>query len=130
MQRRLEAYDRPGNVRELENTIQRAVTLARGPVLDHDPIIGGIGHLNSAAASAGVSIPPEGIALEETLEETYEGEETYESKLIRALLEGEDQAPFLHYTVWGHLAFSYYFRHNFNDEAYWPLGEGILYASS
>mgnify|MGYP003694153841 CR=1 FL=1 len=30
----LEAYDWPGNVRQLRNAIERAVVLARGPVLD------------------------------------------------------------------------------------------------
>jgi formate hydrogenlyase transcriptional activator len=34
---RLDAYDWPGNVREFENVIERAVILSPGPVLDIDP---------------------------------------------------------------------------------------------
>ncbi|MBK7535175.1 MAG: sigma-54-dependent Fis family transcriptional regulator [Myxococcales bacterium] len=36
--RRLEAYDFPGNVRELENIIERAVTLASGTIIDVDDL--------------------------------------------------------------------------------------------
>jgi formate hydrogenlyase transcriptional activator len=37
--RRLAAYDWPGNVRELQNVVERAVILARGPVLDEQAFL-------------------------------------------------------------------------------------------
>jgi formate hydrogenlyase transcriptional activator len=35
---RLRAYDWPGNIRELQNVVERAVILSRGPVLDADAV--------------------------------------------------------------------------------------------
>jgi transcriptional regulator with PAS, ATPase and Fis domain len=59
----LKDYYWPGNVRQLENTIERAVALSRGKVLDLEDI-----HLDSdqtrAAASGGVHFLPEGMTLE------------------------------------------------------------------
>ena len=65
----LMGYHWPGNVRQLENTIERAVALAEGPVID----VGDI-HLDSAGRSAvasshssaaGNAFLPEGMTLEQ-----------------------------------------------------------------
>ena len=61
---RLEEHDFPGNVRELENIIERAVALATGPVLDVDdlpPLRHGAG--KAAAPSAG-ELPDDGVDLD------------------------------------------------------------------
>ena len=58
-------YYYPGNVRELENIIERAVALSRGPVIEVDalpPVL-----LNPTAPSKSTRIPPEGIDLEEVV---------------------------------------------------------------
>lgn len=57
-------YHWPGNVRQLENTIERAVALSSGPVLDAGDI-----HLDTlharASASSGPGFLPEGMTLEQ-----------------------------------------------------------------
>ncbi|HET7871746.1 MAG TPA: sigma-54 dependent transcriptional regulator [Terriglobales bacterium] len=56
-------YHWPGNVRQLENTIERAVALCSGPVIDDKDI-----HLDSAPGKAGASASsflPEGMTLEQ-----------------------------------------------------------------
>jgi two-component system response regulator PilR (NtrC family) len=60
--KRLESYDFPGNVRELENIIERAVTLASGTVLGLDDLP----PLRSVARAAEVKdeFPAEGVDLE------------------------------------------------------------------
>src|SRR5207245_1857379 len=63
-------YHWPGNVRQLENIVERAVALSAGPVLDVDDI-----HLDqrsAPAAGAGNGFLPEGMTLEQ-----------YEDDLIR-----------------------------------------------
>jgi transcriptional regulator with PAS, ATPase and Fis domain len=63
-------YHWPGNVRQLENIIERAVALSTGPVLDVDDI-----HLDqrgAPAAGSGSGFLPEGMTLEQ-----------YEDDLIR-----------------------------------------------
>jgi two-component system response regulator PilR (NtrC family) len=79
--RALQAYDYPGNVRELENIIERAVTLAGGskigvedlPALRATPALGA--HEGDALA-----IPAEGIDLDRVLND-------YERKIIERALE-------------------------------------------
>ncbi len=58
---RLTGYDWPGNVRELANLIERAVVLARGPVLElGDELLPLPQHHRSGAATAGAvaAVPP------------------------------------------------------------------------
>jgi len=61
--KRLEEYDFPGNVRELENIIERAVALAAGPVIDVDdlPVLR-TAAVKSAAPTG--EIPDDGIDLD------------------------------------------------------------------
>lgn len=74
-------YDYPGNVRELENLIERGVTLTNGPQIDLDvmptlrppPALG-------AGDGATVEIPPEGIDLDRLLGD-------YERSILQKALE-------------------------------------------
>jgi len=64
-QRRLEQYDFPGNVRELENLIERAVALSSGPVI-------GVSDLPEMRPTVKVAevpseFPPEGVDLDHLL---------------------------------------------------------------
>jgi two-component system response regulator AtoC len=60
-------YNWPGNIRELENAIERGVLLTEGPNLSSDDLR--LGELSTSSSSADgssvVKIPPTGIALEE-----------------------------------------------------------------
>jgi DNA-binding NtrC family response regulator len=66
--RALENYDWPGNVREMENVIERAIALTDGDIIDcHDlpPQIGGVYRENDHLPS--FLIPDEGLDLTETI---------------------------------------------------------------
>ena len=66
-QKLLMRYNWPGNIRELENSIERAVLLAEGPQVNASDLR--LGELSTSAPSSDgspvVKIPPTGIALEE-----------------------------------------------------------------
>jgi two-component system response regulator PilR (NtrC family) len=68
--RRLEFYEWPGNVRELENTIERAVALETGTLISVEVLpdkIKGFVQEPAAVGHRGISIPPDGVSLEELL---------------------------------------------------------------
>jgi two-component system response regulator PilR (NtrC family) len=60
--RKLEAYDFPGNVRELENVIERAVALSSGPIIDADDLPDL--RPRGLAPEVPATFPPEGVDLE------------------------------------------------------------------
>ena len=77
----LQEYDFPGNVRELENIIEHAVTMASGPRID----VGDLPRLRQSAATATadgaqVAIPDEGFDLDRALAD-------YERTIVMRALE-------------------------------------------
>jgi two-component system, NtrC family, response regulator PilR len=71
--RLLEEYDYPGNVRELENIIERAVTLSSDHRIDADALPQLKPTRAAAPAAAGIDIPPEGFDLDRVMSD-YERE--------------------------------------------------------
>ncbi|HEX4447440.1 MAG TPA: helix-turn-helix domain-containing protein, partial [Polyangiaceae bacterium] len=75
----LAAYDWPGNVRALENAVERAVLLAPGPYIGVADLPAQVTR-EGRVALAGGALPDEGIDLREMVQE-------YETTLIRKALE-------------------------------------------
>jgi two-component system response regulator PilR (NtrC family) len=67
--RALDAYPFPGNVRELENMIERAVALATGPALGLGDLPAAVSGLSAGHAPLLTDLPPDGCALDEVLGE-------------------------------------------------------------
>ena len=76
----LETHDWPGNIRELENTIQRAALLSPGPQITREDIPQDLGQAPSSSGSFLDELPDDGINLRAVIEE-------YESNLVRQALE-------------------------------------------
>src|SRR5579863_5916083 len=68
--RQIESYDCPGNVRELENTMERAVALESSPEISLPVLpdrIAGYSGLGAAAALGRLAIPDEGVDFEKEM---------------------------------------------------------------
>ena len=74
---KLLAYRYPGNVRELENVIERAVALSRDPLIDIDSLPPTLTKV--AESKLSTQIPPEGVYLEGLLA-------NYERTMLREAL--------------------------------------------
>jgi two-component system, NtrC family, response regulator PilR len=67
--RALDAYAFPGNVRELENMMERAVALASGPAIGLGDLPPAVSGLSANPAPLLAELPPEGCLLDEVLNE-------------------------------------------------------------
>jgi two-component system response regulator PilR (NtrC family) len=67
--RALDTYAFPGNVRELENMMERAVALASGPAIGLGDLPPAVSGLSASPAPALAELPPEGCALDDVLGE-------------------------------------------------------------
>jgi two-component system response regulator PilR (NtrC family) len=67
--RALDAYSFPGNVRELENMMERAVALASGPTIGLGDLPAAVSGLSASPAPRIADLPAEGCVLDEVLGE-------------------------------------------------------------
>jgi two-component system, NtrC family, response regulator PilR len=67
--RALDAHPFPGNVRELENMMERAVALASGPAIGLGDLPAAVSGLSASPAPLLWQLPPDGCALDEVLGE-------------------------------------------------------------
>ncbi len=67
--RAIDAYSFPGNVRELENMMERAAALASGPVIGLGDLPPEVSGLSASPAPLLANLPPEGCALDDVLGE-------------------------------------------------------------
>ncbi len=70
--RLLEAYAYPGNLRELGNILERAITLARGPTIGPEVLPAAVRGQSAALAVSGAptsELPPEGLDLQSFLDD-------------------------------------------------------------
>jgi two-component system response regulator PilR (NtrC family) len=68
-QRALDRYEYPGNIRELENVIERAVALGTGPVIGLGDLPVEVAGAAALPAASFASLPEGGLALDEVLNE-------------------------------------------------------------